>query len=364
MQEPMEVTSEKPGSALIIGFYFCISALEFVFTLLMDIYLKQNIHWWNQPTIGGMVILIGLFLSGVLCGYLGYYFYTHPQMAVLLSNRLTKGKPSIFISILLVLVLILLILIILKPSAIPSLPTQILHRHPTLSGLALLLVLQTICALIFLRVNYFDAALPRLIQKLEHLKETIKNKNFTNVGLRRLLQKNRFHILVWMLLILYIVFGPVIYTRYFLKNGKPIELNQALPATSDQIKFTVDYLDPIRINGQDLYNLQGWSFFLGDPDQAKYDRYIVLQSDTRTYFFPVQSMERSDVQKAFKDINMDLLNSGFSSIISKDVIQPGKYHLGILFKDQSSNNAYYFDSNKTLIRTANQLIRESTNSQP
>jgi len=364
MEEPPEVTSEKPGSALIIGFYFYISTLEFIFTFLMDIYIKQKIHWGNQPTIGGMIIQMGLILAAVICGYLGNYFHTHPQKAMLLSNRVTKGKTFILFSILLILLLVLFSLIILKPSVIQSVPTQILHKHPTLTGLAVLLVLQTLCALIFLRVRYFDEALPRLFQKLEKLKEKIRTINITNIDLHNFFQKYWAHILVWVIVIIYIVLGPVIYTRYFLKNGKPIELNQALPATTDQIKFAVDSLYPIRINAQDLYNLQGWSYFLGDPDQAKYDRYIVLQSDTRTYFFPVQSMERSDVQKAFKDLNMDLLNSGFSSIISKDAIQPGKYHLGILFKDQSSDNAYYFDSNKTLIRTANQLIRESNNLQP
>ena len=356
MNEFPQVSREKSGAPLILEAYFYLSALECIFTFLYDIYLKQRVQWWDHPTIGGMIILIGLFLFAVIFGYLGYYFHTHPQKALLFSNRLTKRNTSIFLFTLLGLVLLLFILIILNPSFIPSVFTQILYKRPTIFGLAFLLVFQTLCALFFLRVKSINNSLSSIYQKYSQPKLKIGKINKPHINVFELSKRYRFHILLWIVMVTYLIIGPDLYALFVLTNGKAVHLNQELPAPTKDIQFNLDRLDPIKYSGQDLYYILGWSFYLGDKEQAMYDRYLVLQSDTKTYFFPTEINQRTDLNKHFTDINIDLLYAGYSALISKDVIRPGKYHLGILFKYRLGNEIYYYESNYMVTRTANHLI--------
>jgi hypothetical protein len=178
------------------------------------------------------------------------------------------------------------------------------------------------------------------------------------------LKKVWFHILVWALMLAYMIVAPDLYVRFVLNNGKPIQFSEELPAVTDQISFSVDILDPIVLDRQDLYDLWGWAFLQGEPEQSQYERFIVLQSDTNIYFFPTQSSERPDVQEAFPDLTINVLNSGFSTFISKDVVRLGSYQIGIVFRHQSSNAIYYVVTNKMIVRTANQLQLEIADLQP
>jgi hypothetical protein len=173
------------------------------------------------------------------------------------------------------------------------------------------------------------------------------------------LKKNWLHLAIWSLMFIYLLAAPGVYTRNVLSNGKPIEFSQALPATTDQIRASVDRLDPMASNGQDIYNLWGWAFYLGDADQAAYDRLIVLQSDDRTYYFPTESFKRPDLQLAFPDVSMDIRETGFSAYISNDVLHPGKYQVGILFEPRKGGDNYYNLSNKILVSTPNTLALEA-----
>lgn len=164
-----------------------------------------------------------------------------------------------------------------------------------------------------------------------------------------------YHLAIWAAMFTYLFVAPELHLRFVLEYGKPVQQNLELPAPSDQILFAIDRLDPISIEGQDLFYLWGWAFFGENADQALYDRLIVLNSDKRTYFFTIKSFERPDVQKAFEYLNMDLLNSGFSTFIAKEGITPDTYHIGILFIDKQTNTLHYIVTNKVLIRTANHL---------
>jgi hypothetical protein len=334
MDEVKEASHEKLGRFLIISVYFYLSAIEFALIFLFYLVFYQKSSWWDHPTIRGTIILFVLFFSSVIFGYLGRYYCTHPQKAAMLTSCVVKAKLFLLFLVILMLVLISFIVITLKPFVISNTPFYIINNHPVLSYLLVLLALQTMIVLVSLRVKYAeDSLLP-------------------------ILQKNRFHILIWVVMIIYLFIAPDLFTRFILTNGKAIEFSQELPATTDQIKLQVDNLDSIKSDGQELFQLWGWSFLLSDPNQAIYDRFIVLQSDTRIYFFPTQTVERQGVQETFKDLNMDLLFSGYSTIICKDVIKPGRYQIGIVFKNQFDNSTYYIRSNKLLVRTANQLILE------
>ena len=174
------------------------------------------------------------------------------------------------------------------------------------------------------------------------------------------MRKNKwFHILIWVMMLIYISFAPSLYTYFFLKNGKPIDLSEGRPGDSDEIHFAVDALFFQPVDGQDMYNMQGWAFSTLDksisPD--KYERIVVLTSEDNIYFFPSQPAGRPDVQQGFVDMEMDLIYSGFNAIIAKDVIFPGVYRIGIIFRDPVNGSAHYSDKPAIyLVRTANRLF--------
>ena len=90
-----------------------------------------------------------------------------------------------------------------------------------------------------------------------------------------------------------------------------------------------------------------------------YERLIVLTSDSKTYFFPTQTVLRPSIQKAHQDLGMDLASAGFEAKISKEVLQQGKYRIGIIFKNPSTNSAYFFDKPaRYIVRFANGLSYE------
>jgi hypothetical protein len=169
------------------------------------------------------------------------------------------------------------------------------------------------------------------------------------------LRKYWFHILVWVAMVIYVVIAPSAYARFILRDGKPVSLDLVLPANTAKMMYSVDRLDPIIFHGQNLYTLWGWAFIPGEADQSIYERFIVLRSDTKTYFFPVVNSTRPDVQSAFANLHLDLLNSGFTTYLAKDDIPRGSYRVGILFRHKASSLLKYLDTNSIIIRTANQL---------
>jgi hypothetical protein len=182
-------------------------------------------------------------------------------------------------------------------------------------------------------------------------------------GRRKLLQKliknNWFHIVAWMAIFMYYAVAPDLYVHFFLKNGKPLQIDGNIPTETNQIKFRVDGLEPIEYEGQDIYKLYGWAFLTVNMNVhlSKYEREIVLISDSKRYFFQTQSVKRPGVQKAYEHLNMDLLDSGFLTLISKDVIAPGEYRVGIIFKNPMNGSEHYADNPKRIVlRTPNSLI--------
>ena len=173
------------------------------------------------------------------------------------------------------------------------------------------------------------------------------------------IKKAWIHGIIWAAMLVYVTISPDIYAKFILEEGKPVQFNKALPQPTDQMSFWVDRLDLIEAPG--LYNLWGWSFFRGDKDQDAYERWVVLQSEENTYFYPARSFQRPELQSAFKDVDIDISNGGFSTHISKFAIEPAEYRIGILFEHKFSDAMHYIFTNHVLTRTANQMRLETLN---
>jgi len=153
-------------------------------------------------------------------------------------------------------------------------------------------------------------------------------------------KKNKFHFLVWIIMLVYLFAAHDLYNHFILTEGKPIQCQQDLPKGTQLIKYRLKKLNSNIISGQDINILSGTAFLRKEPDQSQYERLIVLQSHTKMYFFPV--------------INI-IKKTGILVNIAKEFIKPGTYRIGILFRHKIKDTVFYTVTNKTIIRTPNNI---------
>jgi len=163
------------------------------------------------------------------------------------------------------------------------------------------------------------------------------------------------HIFLWAVMFVYFIFAPDFYTLALTKNGKPLQIDTMIPAESDRIKFVVEDLVPYVKDGQSLYQLYGRAFItlpLFEVDNS-FTREIVLISDKKIYFFSAKSSYRNP---GYTNSKVDLSTLGFSALIEEDTIKPGKYRIGIAFRNASTGSAFYYDKPVYyLIKTPNTI---------
>lgn len=175
----------------------------------------------------------------------------------------------------------------------------------------------------------------------------------------QLIKKSCFHVLAWCAMLAYFVFAPNLFSSIFTEYGKPIRVNGDIPADSSHITFVVDGFEPYIKEGENLFNLHGWALIA--PDEVALDnvfvREIVLVSDDIKYSFSVVSVHRNpSLLKELTDMEIDLDTLGFHALISEDAIRPGKYRVGIIFRNSKTGLAYYADKPSWyLVRTPNAI---------
>ena len=176
-----------------------------------------------------------------------------------------------------------------------------------------------------------------------------------------LLKKSWIHILIWMAMLAYFVVGPNIFTQAFTENGKPQQAG-SIPPESARIAYVVDGFEPYTKDGEGLYNLFGWAFITPDdgPSVDSFVREVILISGETIYSFPVVSEYRNPhLPDKFADMQLDWNTLGYSSLIADDMIKPGKYRIGLVFRNFSTGTAYYSDKPVYyLVKTPNTIRLE------
>jgi hypothetical protein len=174
----------------------------------------------------------------------------------------------------------------------------------------------------------------------------------------KLLHKPWIHLLIWVVMLVYFFAMPALYTRTFTKIGRPLE-SRSIPAESNKVIFAVDGLEPDVKDGEKVYNLFGWALMV--PGEGKsvgsLVREVVLISDEESYFFPVTSVYRTaPALDKLAGLKVNPNNLGFYAYIADDTMKPGKYRVGIIFRDTTSGAAYYHDKPLYyVIKTPNSL---------
>jgi len=111
--------------------------------------------------------------------------------------------------------------------------------------------------------------------------------------------KYRIHILLWGMMILYLIIAPIVYGKFIVDEGKPIEFNVSTTIESPNIKCAIEKFQPITINNDDFYHLWGWSFFDDNIVPTDYDRFILLESEDKRFYFATHASDRPDVENAY-----------------------------------------------------------------
>jgi hypothetical protein len=169
-------------------------------------------------------------------------------------------------------------------------------------------------------------------------------------------KKIRVHGLILIGVVVYLLLAPVVYRNLFIKVGVPIQYSGELPAASNNIVMAVDSFDSVTYEGDVTRDLEGWAYLRNEPDQSKYERFIVLQSKSCIYFFSVSPVKRTDLHTAFSNLGLNLIYSGFRAFISEEHIKPGTYQVGILFKSSTDGTVFYSISSNVIRRTPNKII--------
>jgi len=170
------------------------------------------------------------------------------------------------------------------------------------------------------------------------------------------------HILFWVLMLFYFMCAPDLFTFVFFQNGKPLQMDDELPIESDRINFVIEDLVPYVKDGENLYELIGWAFIIPGKGISSdlFVPEIALVSDERKYFFAARTGHRQPgLPRKFAHMEIDFDTLGLSGLIAEDTLKPGRYRLGIVFRNTSDGSALYRDKPVYyLVKTPNTLRLE------
>lgn len=153
----------------------------------------------------------------------------------------------------------------------------------------------------------------------------------------------------------------IAYKIFFPNVGKPANIG-SIQGTSQPVKFWVGKFEETTSKRLSTYQLAGWAFpeALNRP-LSDYKKQIILINDQASgYYYDTEVITRKDVTTHFKDLGLNLDQSGYSTDISKKYLPEGKYNIAILFTLSDGSKPILFLSNYYLNSTAVdiQLIKE------
>jgi hypothetical protein len=170
------------------------------------------------------------------------------------------------------------------------------------------------------------------------------------------------HAFLWLSMLLYFIFAPDVFTYAFVKHGKPLRVDAAVPAESERIHFVIEDLHPYVKDGEHLHELIGWSLILPEEGMSAdlFVPEVALVSGERKYFFSAETVYRKPkIPDKFADIDINYDTLGLSVLIAENAIKPGKYRIGVVFRNPSDGSAFYRDKPVYyLVRTPNTLRLE------
>jgi hypothetical protein len=174
----------------------------------------------------------------------------------------------------------------------------------------------------------------------------------------RILKKSLPHLFLWLLMVSYFVYAPDLVARVFIKAGKPLPPESSTRIETDMVVFAPEEVEMYLEKGQPVQGLNGWAYIVPQPGTPVdgFVKELSLISKERTYIFPVESKYHFfDPHQPGAD-TIDVNTLGFTALIAEDTIAPGKYRIGMIFRNPATGISYYWDKPAHyLIKTPNTL---------
>jgi len=166
---------------------------------------------------------------------------------------------------------------------------------------------------------------------------------------------NQKHLIVWAVLLIYIASANQLYVDLVLREGKPVSKNEPLPTETRPIVYQLsDTLQPVRRNGENLYELDGYAFFQDNPLEQTQIK-IVLYSPTLKLTFPTQAAKYPDMIQSYSGYKPGMDPTQFSLLLSKNALKPGTYQVFILLDGNNGEDQAYVMTTGTILKTPNKI---------
>ncbi len=163
------------------------------------------------------------------------------------------------------------------------------------------------------------------------------------------------HFIACAVLIVYVFAANPLYVRLFLKDGKPLDTQLALPAVSKDVIYHLgDQIQSLRINGQDLYELKGYAFFQAAREQENTIT-VILSSASGNIAFATRTVALPNMIESYPGYTKGMAHAEFSLLLSQNALSPGTYHIGILLQNKNGPGQAYVLTGCTIKKTPNTL---------
>lgn len=158
------------------------------------------------------------------------------------------------------------------------------------------------------------------------------------------------------MLLVYLLTAGRLYVQFILKDGKPVSSNVQVPAevSTDGLVYKLGDFIPVRVNGQDLYQLKGYAFLSAQPE-TKNKISVVLVSPTQKLAFQTSTVQYPNMIESYPNYKPGMASAEFSMLLSKSVLKPGTYQVGILVEDAAGQNKSFVLTPAKIQKTPNNL---------
>lgn len=149
------------------------------------------------------------------------------------------------------------------------------------------------------------------------------------------------HLLIVIVFIYYIFNANYIFGRIFTVRGESDVMANTNIKASGLIRFNIETVQEDKVKWKELINISGWGFIWDLPTDKDTEIFLVLTSDKHNYTFTTDLLLRPDINPAFKELKVNLKYSGFSALISKDLLLNDDYKMGLFIKNKTAQELTY-----------------------
>jgi len=173
--------------------------------------------------------------------------------------------------------------------------------------------------------------------------------------MRNWIKASYIHLIIVAVLIVYVFAANPLFVRFILKDGKPLSTRLTLPGVSTGVIYHLgDQIQPLRVTGQDLYELNGYAFFQANHTQENKIT-IILSSQTGELAFPTRTVAFPNMIESYPEYTKGMDHAEFSLLLSPYTLSPGTYRIGILLQNKNGAGQAYVMTGGSIKKTPNTL---------